>query len=171
MGIAAGWYEDGVSVGVERWFDGAAWTEQTRPLGAVAYAPVPGYAAPSGYASPTGYAAPQGYAQAPGYVSPPGYGAQLGPGYAAGPDLGPGSALHWLVPVGRSWQSILAGYLGIVGLFLWVLGPVAVGFGVWGWRVARNGGHGMGRAVFAIVAGLAGTIFGLIFLASYLGTQ
>ena len=33
-----------------------------------------------------------------------------------GSDLGPSSAVHWLVPVGRSWQSITAGYLGLLGL-------------------------------------------------------
>lgn len=147
MGIAAGWYEDGVSAGVERWFDGAGWTEHTRA------------AAPQGYPPPQGYAPPQGY----GY--------QPGPGYAGGSDLGPGTAAHWLVPVGRSWQSILAGYLGLVGLFVWPLAPVAVGFGIWALRVARDGGHGSGRAVFAIVSGVAGTVIGLIVLASYLGTQ
>lgn len=125
MGIAAGWYQDGVTVGRERWFDGVVWTEHTRPAG----------------------------------------------GPAPVPDDGPGTALHWLVPVGRSWQSILAGYLGLAGLFVWVLAPVAIGFGVWAVRVARTGGHGTGRAVFGIVAGLAGTVFGLLFLASYLGSR
>ena len=156
MGIAAGWYQDGTTVGHERWFDGVAWTEHTRPAGIPA--PAPGYAP---YAPP----APQ-----PWYGTPPYDGAR--PGHpASGADDGPGTALHWLVPVGRSWQSILAGYLGLVGLLVWVLAPVAIGFGVWALRVARAGGHGTGRAVFGIVAGLAGTVFGLLALASYLGSQ
>lgn len=43
-GLAAGWYDDRVTTGVVRWFDGTAWTEHTRPVEApaaeVAFAPV-----------------------------------------------------------------------------------------------------------------------------------
>jgi hypothetical protein len=73
----------------------------------------------------------------------------------------PSSVVHWLVPTGRSWQSITAGYLGLFGLLLWPLAPVAVALGIWAVQRGRHGGHGRGRAVFAIVTGLIGTVAGL----------
>ena len=41
MTATPGWYDDGVTAGVERWFDGRAWTETTRPR-----VPVPTSGAP-----------------------------------------------------------------------------------------------------------------------------
>jgi hypothetical protein len=76
----------------------------------------------------------------------------------------PSDTLHWVLPVGRSWQSIVAGYLGLIALGVWVVGPVAVGFGIWALRVAKTGGHGRGRAWFGIVGGLLGTVFFVWFL-------
>ncbi|GEL95257.1 hypothetical protein CCO02nite_19150 [Cellulomonas composti] len=79
-------------------------------------------------------------------------------------ETGPGSAVHWLVPVGRSWQSVTAGYVGLFSLLVWPLGPVAIGLGVWALVRARHGGHGRGRAIFAIVAGVVATGAGLMWL-------
>ena len=79
---------------------------------------------------------------------------------------GSDEALHWILPVGRSWQSVVAGYLGLVALFVWVLGPVAILLGILGLRQARTGGRGSGRAWFAIVAGVVGCVFGVLYLAS-----
>jgi hypothetical protein len=79
---------------------------------------------------------------------------------------GPGEAIHWLLPVGRSWQSITAGYLGLFGLLLWILAPFAVGLGIWALTLARKGRHGSGRAVFAILTGLIGCGLGLWALSS-----
>ncbi|WP_456845857.1 DUF2510 domain-containing protein [Cellulomonas sp. P5_C6] len=79
-------------------------------------------------------------------------------------DNGPNHTLHWLIPVGRSWESILAGYLGLAALAIWVLGPVAIGLGVLALRRARTGGHGSGRAWFAIVGGVLGSLFGILYL-------
>lgn len=113
------------------------------PAPEVARAPVGGWAGPQAF--------PGGYPDAE---------------RAARPGNDPHDALHWIVPLGRSWQSIVAGYLGLVGIVLWPLAPVAAGLGIWAIVKARSGGHGRGRAVFAIVAGLAGTAFGVLFLLS-----
>lgn len=72
--------------------------------------------------------------------------------------------LEWLLPVNRSWQSIVAGYVGLFALVVWVLGPVSIALGVLGLRRARTGGHGSGRAWFGVVAGVLGCVFGVLFL-------
>ena len=98
-----------------------------------------------------------------------------GPAPAATDQLGPDNAAHWLVPVGRSWQSITAGYLAFLCLIAWIGGPfgvivggVTLWLGIWGMRRARAGGHGRGRAIFGIVAGslclLAGGLVTVVWL-------
>ena len=76
--------------------------------------------------------------------------------------------MHWIVPVGRSGASIAAGYVGLVSLLVWPLGPVAVGLGIWGLRKARVGGHGSGRSIFGIVTGVIGSLLGVLVLAGAL---
>jgi hypothetical protein len=76
----------------------------------------------------------------------------------------PSDVTHWLLPVGRSWQSIAAGYLGLLSFVVLFLGPVAFGFGIWALRLAgRTGTRGRGRSVFGIVGGAFGTLL-LVFL-------
>ena len=94
---------------------------------------------------------------------------------------GPESTLHWMIPIGRSWQSVAAGYAGLVAAVAWMfgwMGPGGVLFGgvfgvaslvlgVQGVRRAAEGGNGRGRAVFAIVAG--GACLGLTAVMALVG--
>lgn len=53
---AAGWKTDPQQVGLERWWDGTAWTHDTRAAGgALANAPVPSAVGVSGSSAPTFY--------------------------------------------------------------------------------------------------------------------
>lgn len=133
----AGWYRDGA--GGLRWFDGTAWTEH------VSQAPWQAQQAPQAHQHWPGQPQWQPYGQ------------------PAQPDDGPSSAVHWMLPVGRSWQSVLAGYLGLLSLGLWVLGPFAIGFGVWALVRAQHGGHGRGRAITGIFGGVVGCVILLAF--------
>jgi hypothetical protein len=72
--------------------------------------------------------------------------------------------MHWVLPVGRSWQSVLAGYLGLLSLLIWVLAPFSIGVGIWALVRARSGGHGTGRAITGIVCGTLGVVIGAAFL-------
>ncbi|MEV4640947.1 DUF4190 domain-containing protein [Actinoplanes sp. NPDC049548] len=84
---------------------------------------------------------------------------------AAGFGESPASVVHWILPTGRSWQSIAAGYVGLVAIVAWFLGPVAVGLGVWALvKASRDGSHGRGRAVFGAVVGVLATVLFLAVL-------
>lgn len=122
---------------------GSSFPDRTAP-GAPGYGPAaPGY-------GPTAHA----YGPTAGYgPTAPGYGP-----VAPVDQYGPSGALHWIVPVGRSWQSIVAGYVAILALFVWPVGPVALGLGIWALARARQGGHGRGRAVFAVIVGSVASV-------------
>lgn len=88
---------------------------------------------------------------------------------SAPPSLGaaPSDPVHWLVPTGRSWQSIAAGYVALFATVAWFLGPVALGLGIWALRIAsRTRTHGRGRAVFAVVVGSLATLALLLLVAT-----
>lgn len=95
------------------------------------------------------------------------------PGWTSGPTITPGDPgrprralgaspsdpLHWVLPLGRTWQSVAAGYVALVALVVWPLGPLAVALGVTGIQAARRTGrHGRGRAWFAVVVGVLSTV-------------
>lgn len=104
--------------------------------------------------------------QYPAWYSAASYqGAQPAP--AAGFGASPASVSHWILPTGRSWQSIAAGYVGLFAVVAWFLGPVALGLGVWALvKASRDGSHGRGRAVFGAVVGALATLLLLAVLAT-----
>ncbi len=63
-------------------------------------------------------------------------------------------AMRILLPLGRSWYAIAAGYLGLISPLL-IFAPLALVFGVLGVRdIKRNPKKGgMGRAVFGAAMG------------------
>jgi len=79
----------------------------------------------------------------------------------------PTDPVHWLLPTGRSWESIAAGYVGLFSIVVVILGPIAIVLGILGLRRAHQGkGHGRGRSIFGIVAGVWGTVLTLAILVS-----
>lgn len=80
-------------------------------------------------------------------------------------DLGPSNALHYVVPVGRSFESVLAPYIGLFAVFLGLIpfvGLALVGITIWlgiaALRKAKKGGHGTGRAITALVFAAIGLV-------------
>jgi membrane protein implicated in regulation of membrane protease activity len=94
---------------------------------------------------------------------------------SVGNSTGPSEAIHWLIPVGRSGESIAAGYLGFLCLFLTILALVPFGFigsllvaGLTIWlavralKKAESGGHGRGRAIFGLVGAGAAILASIV---------
>ncbi len=91
------------------------------------------------------------------------------PSTAPRSDAGPSNPMHYIVPIGRSWQSVVAPYLGLLSLLSvpiigHVLGIGGIVLGVIALRRARTGGHGTGRAITAIVLGSIGTLTSTVLL-------
>jgi hypothetical protein len=143
-GVQAGWYGDPANPTELRFWDGMAWTGHTASVEAINAAATPGF-------SPSMPFGPVGMQPLHGRPAPQPTGAH------------PDDVVHWLIPTGRPWQTIVAGYVGIVTLFAWFLGPVSIGVGVAGLRAAkRTRSHGRGRAIFAIVVGVPATLAAII---------
>jgi hypothetical protein len=82
--------------------------------------------------------------------------------------MGQDAGMRMLLPVGRSGYAIIAGYLGLFSLLVFPA-PLALIFGVLAvLHIKRDPTkHGMGRAIFAIVMGVLGTVLlGFYFLAT-----
>ncbi|MEZ5314577.1 MAG: DUF4339 domain-containing protein [Thermoanaerobaculia bacterium] len=77
--------------------------------------------------------------------------------------MGDDPMLRALLPVGRSGWAIAAGYLGLFSILL-VPAPFALLSGVLAIRNIRRNPtlHGMGRAIFGIVAGALGSLLLLL---------
>ena len=73
--------------------------------------------------------------------------------------LSENAGMRMLMPIGRSGFAIAAGYLGLAALFTGVAGPFAIVFAILGIRDVKRHErkHGMGRAIFGLVAGIIGT--------------
>lgn len=72
--------------------------------------------------------------------------------------LGDDPVMRMILPVGRSGWAIAAGYLGLFSLLV-LPAPLALATGIVAvFDIRRHPQrHGMGRAIFGIVMGLAGT--------------
>jgi hypothetical protein len=153
---AQGWYPDPTHPGLLRWFDGTTWTEQTVPaaLGQPATPVMSGHAG-APLRSRVGLSVVPGGSITPLSAQPvPPAAWRRPPGVGAAPS----DAAHWLLPLGRTWQSIVAGYVALFATVLWILGPVALGFGIAALRASAAGrGHGRGRAWFAVIVGALAT--------------
>ena len=81
--------------------------------------------------------------------------ATLVPTYDVGQDAG----MRLLLPVGRSIWAIAAGYAGLFA-FIFFPAPLAIILGIVAIRDIKKHPekHGMGRAIFGLVAGIVGTI-------------
>jgi hypothetical protein len=91
-------------------------------------------------------------------VLPPGGGAGFKP-------LGDDAGIRMLLPVGRSFWAIAAGYAGLFAV-LFIPAPIALILGIVAIRDIRRHKekHGMGRAIFGLVMGLLFTLALVFFL-------
>lgn len=64
------------------------------------------------------------------------------------------AGMRMLLPIGRSWWALVAGYLGLVSILL-LPAPFALFCGIMGIIDIRKNSekHGMGRCVFAVIVG------------------
>ncbi len=54
-----------------------------------------------------------------------------------------------------------------IAIVAWFLGPIALGLGIWALaKASRDGSHGRGRAIFAVVVGSLSSVLLVLVLAT-----
>jgi len=131
-GAPAGWYEDGVTAGQERYWDGTQWTDQFRPIAAPA-APAP---APEPVAPPVAAEAPA----MPPYPGPAAAATTAQPAAAATayPAYQPAQAAPRPPGKGLSKGAIIGIVAGAAAVVVAII--LILGFTVWGWAGGGGGG-------------------------------
>jgi hypothetical protein len=83
--------------------------------------------------------------------------------------LGNDAVMRMIIPVGRSWLAIIAGYLGLMSVLI-IPAPFALITGIMAvLEIKKNPKkHGLGRAIFGIVMGILGLVVGVPLLIFYL---
>ncbi|NUU17209.1 DUF2510 domain-containing protein [Cellulomonas humilata] len=153
-GHPAGWYDDGVTPGVQRWFDGVGWSETTRPLAPPPVVAMPAAVNPYGqdaaYGQPVGFGsvAPAMSTFGAGFTSARQAAAPYGTGFAA--PLQSGAPYGTVLPVGRlvdeaavrsarrtmTWALLGGMFALVVGGVIAILRARAMELGV-----SSSGGH------------------------------
>ncbi|MBL9147836.1 MAG: DUF4190 domain-containing protein [Phycisphaerae bacterium] len=72
--------------------------------------------------------------------------------------------LEVALPVNVNPLALIAGYLGLISLIMFVTGPLAIGLGVFAIRTLRKDQAGMFRATVGIIGGTIGTLLGVALL-------
>lgn len=88
----------------------------------------------------------------------------------SGESFGDDASMRALIPVGRPLSAIAAGYLGLISVAIWPLGPIALICGIIGYRKIKSDPHqhGMGRVWTGFILGGLSTLvllFGIVALA------
>lgn len=137
-GTPAGWYEDGVTAGQERYWDGTQWTDQFRPI--LPPAPPAPPVVPAAPVEPAAPAAPEAPASAyPAY--PAAAAASATPPGTAYPAYQPAQAASGIPGAPRKGLSKGA-IIGIIAAIAAVIVAIILilGFTVWGWAGGGAGG-------------------------------
>jgi hypothetical protein len=99
-------------------------------------------------------------------------GAVLTPPLPRTGDIGQDAGMRMLLPVGRSPWAIAAGYAGLFAFIIFPA-PLALVLGIMAIIDIKKhpDRHGMGRAIFGLVAGILGTIFLVLAIAALLARK